>query len=121
MTQIDHVGLWNRCLEIIEDNVQESAFKTWFLPIVPLEYKEETLVLQVPTQFFYEFLEDKYIHLLKNAIYKVYGIGTKLNYKVMVVKGVPIELPSENNVTESKPREKKKEITTSNFKKIRKK
>lgn len=110
MTQIDHVGLWNRCLEIIKDNVQESAFKTWFLPIVPLEYKEETLVLQVPTQFFYEFLEDKYIHLLKNAIYKVYGIGTKLNYKVMVVKGVPIELPSENNVTESKPREKKKEI-----------
>lgn len=110
MTQIDHVGLWNRCLEIIKDNVPESAFKTWFLPIVPLEYKEETLVLQVPTQFFYEFLEDKYIHLLKNAIYKVYGIGTKLNYKVMVVKGVPIELPSENNTTESKPKEKKKEI-----------
>ena len=40
MSEIDHVGLWNRCLEIIRDNVPEQTYKTWFLPIVPLKYED---------------------------------------------------------------------------------
>lgn len=55
MSEIDHVGLWNRCLEIIRDNVPEQTYKTWFLPIIPLKYEDKTLVVQVPSQFFYEF------------------------------------------------------------------
>ena len=58
MSEIDHVGLWNRCLEIIRDNVPEQTYKTWFLPIIPLKYEDKTLVVQVPSQFFYEFLEE---------------------------------------------------------------
>ena len=60
MSEINHVGLWNRCLEIIRDNVPEQTYKTWFLPIIPLKYEDKTLVVQVPSQFFYEFLEDKF-------------------------------------------------------------
>ena len=59
MSELNHVGLWNRCLEIIRDNVPEQTYKTWFLPIIPLKYEDKTLVVQVPSQFFYEFLEDK--------------------------------------------------------------
>ena len=62
MSEQDHVGLWNRCLEIIRDNVPEQTYKTWFLPIIPLKYEDKTLVVQVPSQFFYEFLEDKFIN-----------------------------------------------------------
>lgn len=55
MSELNHVGLWNRCLEIIRDNVPEQTYKTWFLPIIPLKYEDKTLVVQVPSQFFYEF------------------------------------------------------------------
>ena len=84
MSEIDHVGLWNRCLEIIRDNVPEQTYKTWFLPIIPLKYEDKTLVVQVPSQFFYEFLEDKFVDLLRKTLYKVIGEGTKLMYNVMV-------------------------------------
>ena len=86
MSGQDHVGLWNRCLEIIRDNVPEQTYKTWFLPIVPLKYEDKTLVVQVPSQFFYEFLEDKFVDLLRKTLYKVIGEGTKLMYNVMVDK-----------------------------------
>ena len=84
MSEIDHVGLWNRCLEIIRDNVPEQTYKTWFLPIIPLKYEDKTLVVQVPSQFFYEFLEDIFVDLLRKTLYKVIGEGTKLMYNVMV-------------------------------------
>ena len=93
MSGQDHVGLWNRCLEIIRDNVPEQTYKTWFLPIVPLKYEDKTLVVQVPSQFFYEFLEDKFVDLLRKTLYKVIGEGTKLMYNVMVDKSSRPEKP----------------------------
>ena len=84
MSESNHVGLWNRCLEIIRDNVPESTYKTWFVPIVPLKYEDKTLIVQVPSQFFYEFLEDQFVDLLRKTLYKVIGEGTKLMYNVMV-------------------------------------
>lgn len=86
MSDLNHVGLWNRCLEIIRDNVPEQTYKTWFLPITPLKYEDHTLIVQVPSQFFYEFLEDKFVDLLRKTLYKVIGEGTKLLYNVMVDK-----------------------------------
>lgn len=84
MIESDHVGLWNRCLRVIRDNVPETTFSTWFVPIRPLKYEDKTLTLQVPSQFFYEFIEDKFIDLLRATLYKEIGEGTKLMYNVMV-------------------------------------
>ncbi len=84
MIEPNHVGLWNRCLDIIRDNVPETTYKTWFFPIVPLKYEDNTLIVQVPSQFFYEYLEDKFVDLLRKTLYKVIGDGTKLMYNVMV-------------------------------------
>ena len=86
MTKSSHVTLWDDCLKIIQDNVPESTYKTWFAPIVPLKYADNTLVIQVPSQFFYEFLEERFVDLLRQTIYKVIGEGTKLMYNVMVDK-----------------------------------
>ena len=93
MSGIDYVTLWNRCLQIIRDNVPPQAYKTWFLPIKPLKYEDKTLVLQVPSQFFYEFLEEQFIDLLRQSIYKVFGEGSKLMYNVMVVNNPPTTVP----------------------------
>ena len=93
MSNNNHVGKWNACLDIIRDNVPEQTYKTWFCPIVPLKFEDNTLYLQVPSQFFYEFLEDKFVDLLRKTLYKIIGEGTKLMYSVMVVKNPPTAVP----------------------------
>ncbi len=77
-----HEEYWNGCLAVIKDNLSEKAYNTWFAPIVALQYENDTFVLQVPSQFFVEYIEEKYIDLLRSTLYRVVGRGTKLEYRV---------------------------------------
>ena len=86
MIENDHVVLWGRCLNIIRDNVPETTFKTWFEPIVPLKYEDKALTIGVPSPFFYEFLEEKFVDLLRAALYKEIGEGTQLMYCILTDK-----------------------------------
>ena len=96
--QTDHQLLWNKCLAVIKDNVPESAFNTWFKPIIPLSFEDRKFTIQVPSQFFYEYLEEKYVNVLKLTLYRVIGQGTILNYRVMVDKttGGTVDYPAED-------------------------
>lgn len=96
-----HVGLWDDCLAIIRDNVAESTYSTWFAPILPLKFEDKTLVIQVPSQFFYEFLEEKFVDLLRHTLYQVIGEGAKLMYNVMVDKdsSATVNLEASNRST----------------------
>jgi len=51
------VEVWENCLKVIKDNINYQSFKTWFLPIKPVKIKEQVLTIQVPSQFFYEWLK----------------------------------------------------------------
>lgn len=76
--------LWSNCLKVIQDNVPEAAFKTWFLPIVPLSYQDKVFTIQVPSQFFYEYLEDKFVDLLRFTLHREIGKDTILQYRVLM-------------------------------------
>lgn len=98
MMQSDYQMLWTKCLSVIKDIVPEAVFNTWFLPIKPLSYEGNKFTIQVPSQFFYEYLEEKYVNVLRVTIYRVIGKGTVLNYRIMVDKttGGTIDYPMEN-------------------------
>ncbi len=98
MSECDHVGLWNRCLKVIKDNVPETTYNTWFVPIIPLKYENKALTVQVPSQFFYEFLEEKFVELLRATLYKEIGEGTKLMYRVLTDKtnNITVDLEASN-------------------------
>lgn len=115
MSKNNHVGLWNACLDIIRDNVPEQTYKTWFCPIVPLKFEDDTLVLQVPSQFFYEFLEEKFLDLLRQTIHKVFGERTKLMYSVMVVKNPPTAVPLPTHSGSSTPVSAVRKTTTTDI------
>jgi chromosomal replication initiator protein len=76
--------IWSNCLEIIKNNVSKSVFETWFLPIKPVSLKEEVLTIQVPSQFFYEWLEENYVGILKKSIQREIGAKAKLEYSIIV-------------------------------------
>ena len=88
--------LWSRCLNVIKDNISEVSFNTWFTPIVPLKYENSVFVLQVPSQFFVEYIEEKYIDLLRMTLYREVGVGTRLEYRVLIDKssGKGTQIPS---------------------------
>ena len=105
MMENNHVELWNRCLQVIRDNVPEPAFNTWFKPIIPLKYENKTLTVEVPSQFFYEFIEEKYLGLLRSVLYKEIGEGTRLMYSVLTDKTnhITTKIPSTNQPTVPQP------------------
>ena len=70
---IDHKSVWKKCLSIIKDNINYQSYKTWFEPIIPIKLDNSVLTIQVPSQFFYEWLEEHYITLLKKTIQNEIG------------------------------------------------
>ncbi len=87
---------WAQCQTILADNTTSSAYQTWFAPIVPLRFADGVLVLQVKSQFVAEYIEENYIPLLSSAIYRVFGQGTRLEYRVLIdsTSGAATMLPS---------------------------
>ena len=83
MTEPQLVELWDKCLDIIRNNVRPAAFNTWFACTKPASYKGKVLTLFVPSQFVYEHLEENYVDLLGAVIYRVFGADTELNYRVL--------------------------------------
>lgn len=80
----DVITVWNNILKVIQDNIEEQSFKTWFAPIRPMRLIDNALTIQVPTSFFYEWIEEHYIDLLKRCIRKELGHDGKLIYNILV-------------------------------------
>ena len=73
---------WNNCLLFIKDNIKPQAYKTWFEPIKPMKLTGDVLTIQVPSKFFFEWLEEHYIKLLRVALIRELGDHAKLVYDV---------------------------------------
>ena len=73
-------SVWRDCLSFIKDNIQPQAYKTWFEPIIAVKLSENSLSIQVPSKFFYEWLEEHYVKILKVALTKELGDQAKLVY-----------------------------------------
>ena len=94
MIEKNYTDVWFNCLQIIKDNISPSSFRTWFDPIVPLNLVDSVLTIQVPSNFFYEYLEEHYIDLLKKILRKELGKNAKLEYTIVM---------ENSNFTNSKP------------------
>jgi chromosomal replication initiator protein len=99
----NHHQIWNDCLLVIKDNVQPTSFRTWFEPIKPLKIENEILTIQVPSPFFYEYLEEQYIDILRKTLRKVIGQNAKLEYNVVMSNtqqksgSLTVNYPANNN------------------------
>jgi chromosomal replication initiator protein len=100
-------NVWENCLQIIKDNIPTQSFKTWFEPIIPLRLEECVLTIQVPSLFFYEWLEEHYVGLLRKTVKKHLGDKGRLEYNIVVEKSssnkpFTTNLPSSGNGAEGK-------------------
>ncbi len=114
-----HDEVWNNCLEIIRDIIPSASFKTWFEPIVPLRLDKNILTIQVPSPFFYEYLEEQYIDILRKTLRREIGNDAKLEYNIIMensayANGKPytVRYPSRNKTDlQNKPMQVPFEVT----------
>ena len=104
--------VWQECLQIIRDNISRQSFKTWFEPLKAFELTEENgilrLTIQLPSRFYYEWLEEHYFSLLRKTITKVLGPNGRLFYNVVIEKndseagyeGASMQLPARQPANE---------------------
>jgi chromosomal replication initiator protein len=88
MVSIQHQALWSRCLELIRQNVSEQQYKTWFEPIVFESFSEAdaTLLVQVPSAYFCEYLEQHYVRLMYWALTNSFKVSVRLKYRIVTDK-----------------------------------
>jgi chromosomal replication initiator protein len=90
--------IWTDCLKIIKDIVEWQQYKTWFEPIKAISLKNNVLVIQVPSQFFFEYLEEHYVNLLAKTLKRELGKEARLEYRIMVDSGNAQNKPLTINV-----------------------
>jgi ATPase involved in DNA replication initiation len=101
---------WNNCLTFIQDNIQPQAYKTWFEPITPIKLTDKALSIQVPSKFFYEWLEEHYVKLLKIALTQELGEDARLVYVIKMEN----TLGSKQPFTESIPSSQQSRVLAQN-------
>ena len=107
--------VWKQCLDIIRDNISRQSFKTWFEPLKAVQLEEEgdliKLTVQLPSRFYYEWLEEHYFALLRKTITKVLGSQGRLFYDIVIEKndaesgyeGTSMQLPARRPANEPQP------------------
>lgn len=99
----DHTTAWESCLKVIKDNISLQAYKVWFEPIIAVKLDQSILTIQVPSHFFYEWLEQHYIGLLSKVIKKEIGPEGSLEYSIVMESNhrnatpYTVKLPTQNN------------------------
>lgn len=95
--------VWESCLNYIKDNITPQNYKTWFQPIRPIKLRDSVLTIQVPSKFFFEWIEEHYVHLIRSAITRELGENAKLVYSIIMENSYgnanpqTINLPSNKN------------------------
>ncbi|MDR1866066.1 MAG: chromosomal replication initiator protein DnaA [Bacteroidales bacterium] len=98
-----HHQVWNKCLSIFRDNLEKSQFENFFEPIKPIKFEQEILTVQVPSLFYYEYLEEHYIDLLRKTIRRVIGSGARLEYSIPVGANPMVMPANEQKVITNPP------------------
>lgn len=81
-SQVDPVNIWKNCLQKIKENVTQMTFNTWFLPIKAIGLKDSVLTVQLPSKFFWEWVDEHFNTLLNNTIKDVIGPKATLTYVI---------------------------------------
>ena len=90
---------WNNALALIRANVTEQVYNTWFQKIVFESFNDatKTVLLQVPSPYVCEYVEENYVQLLGKALRENFCDDVRLQYRVVTDKehGIGTTMASE--------------------------
>jgi len=83
VNNLNYKAVWEECTDILKNNVNPETYNTWFTPIIPVGWQNEQFVIQVPSRFHYEWLEQHYQNIIHAALSQVVGEDVPLVYNVV--------------------------------------
>jgi chromosomal replication initiator protein len=98
--------VWSACLDVVREKVNMRSFRTWFEPIVPLHLRSGVLTVQVPSQFFYDWIEEHYYSIISTTLAQVLGAGATLQYSIRsedVASKVDYPIPPQEEIEDKRP------------------
>ncbi len=104
--ELTHSKMWENCLKIFQDNLPAEQFDAWFKPVTSFSYENNNLTVSVPSPFFVEQWEERYIKIIGFTLHKVYGENVKLFYHFNQVSDAPdsgVTMGSSNQSTAVTP------------------
>lgn len=111
----DHLSAWKECLKLIRENVTLMTYNTWFIPIKPVELINKTLRVQIPSQFFWEWVDEHFNTLINKTLAQVLGSDAKLSYLIVEEKEVAVSSREEIRTSTKVTENKKPENTFENY------
>ena len=102
MKETPQIQVWNNCLQIIKDVIPAASFKTWFEPIKAVSLEGATFTIEVPSEFFREYLEEHFIDFISKALKREIGSNARLLYKVRVADSVITYPPQSSHELKNK-------------------
>ena len=99
--------IWNECLRIIRPIIEPAQYETWFEPIKAVAFADSRLTVEVPSDWFREYIESAYLDVLRKTLQRVIGPKAKLvytfrsvsNQPAMRIPGQPVPTPENPAVT----------------------
>ncbi|MCQ2212176.1 MAG: chromosomal replication initiator protein DnaA [Bacteroidaceae bacterium] len=78
--------LWDRCLEIIKDNISQEQYDSLFAYVTFKSYVNGELVLSVPSDFVKDYIDEKYASLMQKTLFRVFNCRVLLYWSVLKVQ-----------------------------------
>src|SRR5574344_157695 len=99
-----HIEVWNNCLHIIQQIIEPQQYETWFKPVKPVSLMESRLTVEVPSDYFRQYLESAFLDVLRMTLKRVIGEEAKLSYNIRTVQNQPMmKFPGQLTLTPSNP------------------
>lgn len=95
--------VWDGCLRIIEQLIEPQQFSTWFKPIRPVSLEDSRLTVEVPSDFFREYIESAFLDVLRKTLRRVIGADAKLVYTIRPVRTAAMKVPGQAVATPDNP------------------
>lgn len=76
--------LWKDVIKKIRLVINDQSYATWFEPIKAVVLEDNTLTLEVPSRFYYEWIDSHYSSLILEKIKEVSENDVQLKYSIVV-------------------------------------
>lgn len=81
-TGFDHRAVWELMAERLQMELPRQSYLTWFRPLEPIAFDGSVLTLQVPSQFYSDWIESHYGPHLERAAHN--ALGREIAHKFQV-------------------------------------
>ena len=89
-------SVWEKCLSNLRGKISSKDFSSWIEQITPISCLNNIVILQVQSQFFSDWVEERFGELLRSSLSQILDTNVSVEYSIK--KDEPDALLPENSL-----------------------